>query len=313
LNKTGLWTSLTAGDYDNDGDIDYVAGNLGMNSFYRVRDNQPVRIYGKDFDNNGSFDAIPSMYLKDFQKEDQKYLEFPIHGRDDMIKQMLVIRRRFQNYQKYAVANMDSIIPETQRKDAIILEANTLQSSFIRNDGNGHFSLSPLPLQAQLSTLNGMITDDFDGDGNLDIIINTNDYSTDVSIGRYDALKGLMLKGNGNGEFKPLSFVQSGIFIPGNGKALVKIKSSDQDFRIMATQNKGPAMIFKPRKTGPVVSFSNNDLFAVAKLKGGKQQRVENYYGSSFLSQSGRFFNYSDAFISVEITNNKGEKRLIQK
>jgi hypothetical protein len=313
LDKTGLWTSLTAGDYDNDGDIDYVAGNLGMNSFYRARNNQPLRIYGKDFDNNGSFDAVPSLYLKDSQKEDSEYKEFPVHGRDDMIKQMLVIRRRFQNYQKYAAANMDSILPETQRKDAVILEANYLQSSFIRNEGNGHFSMVPLPLQAQLSSLNGMITDDFDGDGNLDIIINTNDYSTDVSIGRYDALKGLVLKGYGNGEFSPLSFIQSGIFIPGNGKSLVRVKSSDQDYRILATQNKGPAMIFKPRKQGLLVSFAKDDLFAISTLKGGKQQRVENYYGSSFLSQSGQFFNYSDAFISVEITNNKGEKRIIKK
>lgn len=312
-NRTGLWTSLTAGDFDNDGDIDYVAGNLGLNSFYRVRDSLPVRIYAKDFDDNGSFDAIPSVYLKDAQTEGSQWLEFPVHGRDDMIKQMLVTRRRFQNYQTYARATMDSILPASQRKDAIVLEANTLQSSFIRNEGNGKFSLVPLPLRAQVSALNGMITDDFDGDGNLDIMINTNDYGIDVSIGRYDALKGLVLKGNGNGEFTPLSFIQSGVFIPGNGKALVRLKSSDHQYLVMATQNKSKALVFKPRNHAPLVTFEKDDLFAVAKLKNGKQQRIENYHGSSFLSQSGHFFIHSESFISVEITNNKGSKRIIQK
>ena len=311
--KTGLWNSITAGDYDNDGDIDYVIGNLGLNSFYRVHDSMPVSIYAKDFDNNGSLDAIPTLYLKSSQEPGAKYAEFPVHGRDDMVKQMIGIRRRFQNYKSYAISTFDSIIPATQRKDALVLHANTLASSLIRNDGNGKFTLIPLPSQAQLSALNGMITDDFDGDGNPDIMINTNDYSTDVSIGRYDALNGLVLMGDGKDGFTPLSILQSGIFVPGNGKALVRVKTLNQRYLVIATQNRGAMMVYKPRKTTPVIAFKTDDLYAIATLKTGKVQRIENYYGASFLSQSGHLFNFSEAYSAVKITNRSGETREILK
>jgi ASPIC and UnbV/FG-GAP-like repeat len=308
-NKTGLWNSITSGDYDNDGDIDYVVGNLGLNSFYRIHDSMPVSIYAKDFDNNGSYDAIPSLYLKSSQEPGAKYAEFPAHGRDDMVKQMIGTRRRYQNYKSYAAATMDSVLPATQRKDALVLHANTLESALIRNNGNGKFSMVVLPAQAQLSALNGMITDDFDGDGNPDILINTNDYSTDVSIGRYDALNGLLLKGDGNNGFSPLSILQSGIFVPGNGKALVRARTVNQRYVIIATQNRGAMMVYKPRKTNTVVTFKPDDLFATATLKNGKQQRIENYFGASFLSQSGHFFSYSDAYTMVKITNSSGITR----
>ncbi len=121
---------------------------------------------------------------------------------------------------------MDEIFPPDKREGAIRLKANMLQSCFIRNDGGGKFTMIPLPKQAQVSVLNGMVADDFDGDGNLDVLINGNDYGTEVSIGRYDALNGLLLKGDGNGGFSPLSILQSGIYIPGNGKALVKLSGS---------------------------------------------------------------------------------------
>jgi hypothetical protein len=103
-----------------------------------------------------------------------------------------------------------------------------LHLPYIRNDGAGKFTLTALPWQAQISVLNGMAVDDFDDDGKLDVLINGNDYGTDPTVGRYDALNGLLLKGDGKGGFTPQTIIQSGIFIPGNGKALVKLRNKGQ-------------------------------------------------------------------------------------
>src|SRR5678816_980877 len=159
---------------------------------YKASDQYPVSIYAKDFDNNGSYDAIPSLYLP-VSMTDTTRKEFPAFGRDDIIKQMIGMRSKYQSYKTYAMTTMDSVLTQEQLEGAIVFHANNLKSSYISNNGNGKFSIKPLPTQAQLSMLCGMSTDDVDGDGNLDITINGNDYGTEVFTGRYDALNGLVL------------------------------------------------------------------------------------------------------------------------
>jgi hypothetical protein len=105
--KKGWWNRILPVDFDNDGKMDYVLGNMGRNSFYRASEKYPVRIYGKDFDNNGSYDAIPTIYLP---AVDGQLKEFPAQGRDDLIKQMIEIRRKFLNYKSYADAGIDKIL-----------------------------------------------------------------------------------------------------------------------------------------------------------------------------------------------------------
>src|SRR3990170_605889 len=151
-------------------------------------------------------------------------------------RQARTTQAKIQNYKSYATATMDQLFNPEQWDGVLNLKANNFNSSYCRNDGNGKFTLVPLSFKAQLSALNGMVTDDFDGDGNLDVVLATNDYGTDVSVGRYDALNGLMLKGNGKGNFVPQSILESGIFIPGNGKALIKLKSKSDKYLLAATQ-----------------------------------------------------------------------------
>jgi hypothetical protein len=196
---------------------------------------------------------------------------------------------------------------------AIKLSVNYLLSAYLQNDGNGRFSIKELPMQAQASILNGMIVDDFNGDGNLDVCMNTNDYSTDPNIGRYDALNGLVLKGNGNGTFTPLSILQSGINITGNGKGLCKLRGADKSFLVVATQNKGPVQVYRSKNLqSTIVIAEPGDLSAISTLKNGKKQKVEFYYGSSFLSQSGRFLHVGNNVTSVEITGKDGRKRIVE-
>jgi hypothetical protein len=291
--------------------MDYIAGNLGLNSFYRASAERPVSIRAKDFDANGSYDAIPSLFLPATLEEYSPWLEFPAYGRDDMIKQILSTRVKYQNYKQYAYAPMDSLVPEAKMKDAIKLSANYMASAFIQNRGNGKFTINELPYEAQLAPVNGMVTGDFDSDGNLDVVMNANDFGTEPLMGRYDAMNGLVLKGNGKGHFTALSNLQSGLFIPGDGKGLAKLKSSSNNYLLAATQNKGSMLIFKSKRAVKLVSVQPDDTFAILEMKNGQKLKVEFYYGSSFLSQSSRFFEIPAGAKSCNISNVKGHVRNI--
>ncbi len=106
--RNGLWNSISAGDFDNDGDIDYILGNLGLNSYYRADKGHPISIYAADFDNNGSYDAFPALYLPSSQTDTSKK-DFPAHGRDDAVKQMISMRSKFQNYKSFAISTIDQL------------------------------------------------------------------------------------------------------------------------------------------------------------------------------------------------------------
>ena len=304
--KPGWWNSIVAGDFRHTGRTDYIVGNMGLNTFYQATDQYPIYITAGDFANNRSFMAIPSLYLPDLHG---RLEEFPANGRDEIIERMPVLKKQFPDYQSFAKATMDNVIPPDKRANAIRLRANMLQSCYLRNDGNGKFTMIPLPKEAQFSVLNGMLTDDFDGDGNLDVLMSGNDYGTDVSIGRYDALNGLLLKGNGNGEFSPLSILQSGIYIPDNGKAMIKIAGSGDNYLVAASEHTGPLKVFALKRKMRMIRISPTDVSALIQFKSGKLRKEEFYYGSSFLSQSSRFLSIDDNVSAVEITDGNGNKR----
>jgi hypothetical protein len=306
--QLGWWNSIAPGDFDNDGDIDYVLGNAGQNTLYRVSPECPGKIYAKDFNNDGNYDAIPSLFLQD---EDGQKKEYPVQTRDDLIKQMISMRARFQTYRAFANTTMDKVLTGEELKEALVLQVNNLQTSLLRNLGNGKFELRPLPTQVQLSAINGMVVDDFDGDGNLDVVMNTNDFGTEVSIGRYDALNGLFLRGDGKGGFSVESISQSGIYIPGNGKALVKMRGMGNQSFLIASQNRGPLEAFASSNHFKIIPVEPMDAYATISYKNGKVQKQEFYYGASFLSQSGRFLQLDDSVVSVTVFDFQGRKRML--
>ncbi|MBX2924991.1 MAG: VCBS repeat-containing protein [Chitinophagaceae bacterium] len=309
--QAGWWTSIVPGDFDNDGDMDYVIGNLGKNTFYKATDQYPVRIYAKDFDNNNVYDMFLSLYLP-ASLQDTVKKEFPVHLRDDMIRQMESMRSKFKDYQSYATATMGQVLSPEQINGALILKANNFNSGYCRNDGGGKFTLVPLPKEAQWSALNGMVADDFDGDGNLDIVINTNDYGNEITTGRYDAMNGLLLKGDGKGNFTALSILQSGIFIPANGKALVKLTGKQDRYLLAAAQNRGALKVFKLKKETVHIPLLPGEVNAELLFTDGRKQKQEFYYGSSFLSQSARFLSMHKNIKAVTITGTNGKTRTLE-
>lgn len=306
--QTGWWTSIVAGDFRHTGRTDYIVGNAGLNTLYQASEDHPVYITAKDFDNMGGYEVIPSLFLPAVNGEMK---EFPSHGRDAIFEKIPFMKKRFNDYKSFAAATMDEIITPEMQKGAIRLKATNLKSCYLRNDGGGKFTIIPLPLQAQMSTLNGMTTGDYDNDGNLDVLVSGNDYGTEVSIGRYDALNGLLLKGDGKGGFTPLSMQQSGICIPGNGKGLVKLLSPSGNSIVAASQGLGELKLFELRKKATPVRVNSKDMFAEIKYKSGLPEKIEFYFGDSFLSQSSRFFTVNDKVDSIRITDAQGNKRTI--
>ena len=304
--KTGWWNSIVAGDFRHTGSMDYIIGNTGLNTLYQASDEYPVYITAKDFDHNGSYVPVPSLFLL---APDGKMKEFPAYGRDDIAERIPTLKKRFNNYNSFANADMDQVFTPDMRKDAQRLKATMLQSCYLRNEGNGRFTMIPLPLQAQYAPLNGMVADDFDGDGNLDVLLNGNDFSTEVSIGRLDAMNGLLLKGDGRGGFKPLSMLESGIYIPGDGKALVKLKSGNGHYLVAASQHSGPLKLFELNTPVQLVPINADDITTLVHYKNGATEKKELYYGESFLSQSARQCAPGSGAVSITITNSRGISR----
>ncbi|HEY6978281.1 MAG TPA: VCBS repeat-containing protein [Chitinophagaceae bacterium] len=304
----GWWNSIAAGDFDNDGDIDYVAGNLGSNSYYRASEQHPVRIYAGDFAHNNSYVAIPSLYLPD-EKGNKE--EFPAQTRDDIVDPLPALKKKFLTYKEFGKAGIGQLLDEKDFKTAYKLEANYMQSVYMENLGNGKFKMHALPVDAQLAPVYGMVIDDFNGDGNLDIAAVGNDYGTEVSVGRYDAMNGLIMLGNGRGNFACETILQSGLFIPGNAKAVVKLIGNKNNYLLAASQNKDVLKVYRKRNNGPLVQLLPTDVYAVVYLKNGTKRKEEIYHGTSFLSQSSLFIPINNKISAVEIINNKGEKRRV--
>jgi predicted RNA-binding Zn-ribbon protein involved in translation (DUF1610 family) len=305
----GWWNSVAAGDFDNDGDTDYLLGNVGLNGLNRPRPDQPTRVYAKDFDNNGSFDAIPTAY---FPQEDGTLAEAPFHGRDDLIKQMIRVRGEFQRYQDFARATTDQLLKPEDRKGALVLEAHFLQSVLLENTGQGGFRFRPLPLPAQLAPVFSWVVEDVDGDGNLDALGVGNDHGNEVSVGRYDALHGLLLRGDGRGNFTALRPAESGFWVPGDGKAAVRLTDARGKVLVAVTENRGPLRLFRPRNAWAVVPLRPDDVAVQVTLADGRTRREEVYWGTSFYSQSSRNLTLSPPVKAVMATNQAGKTRKIR-
>ena len=308
-NQIGWWNSIVAGDFDNDGKIDYIIGNLGQNSFLRASDQYPVSIYAKDFDNNGSVDAIVTLFLKDKKGEKKEYTAM---NRDDIVSQLPGVRKQFLLYKDFANADVHQIIPDGQMKGAVVSHANNFKSCFLKNLGNGKFELHALPDAAQVSSSNGMVVDDFNNDGDLDVAISGNDYGNEVFNGRYDAMNGLVLLGDGNGNFAPQTILQSGVFIPGDAKALIELRGQNGTYLLAASQNRGPLKVFAHKKSAQrFIPLQQTDKEIFLTLANGKKRKEEVYFGNSFLSQSSRFINVDENVRAIEVKSSDGTTRRI--
>lgn len=243
--KTGWWNCITAADIDQDGKIDFIAGNLGENSFFSSNTTYPINNYYGDFDNNGTVKTITTKFLKDRQ---DNYKEYVAASRDEAVDQVPSIKKKYLEYKTFADATFHQLFSAESIKKSIQNTANYFSSSIIKNMGNGKFTLIPLPVPAQLSSISAILPGDFNGDGITDLFLTGNDYGMEVFNGRLDAFNGLVLTGDGKGIFYPLSMEKSGVYIPLSSKALTILKSKSHGNLIIVSQHKGPLKIFVQKK-----------------------------------------------------------------
>lgn len=284
--KTGWWTSLAAADFDNDGDTDYIAGNFGENIYFKGTAQEPLRIYAKDFDNNGVYDPFISCYWQDSLGKRREYF---YHARDDMIRQLIQIRRKFNTYGALGEATVQDVFSPKELEGAQIMAANWMSSCLIKNVGGGKFEMTPLPVEAQLAPLYGILPYDFDRDGWTDILMVGNDYGMELLQGRADAFYGLILRNTGDGVFLPIKPTDSRFYVPDDARALTRISLATGNDLILATQNAGPIKVFQPEiPAGKTIRLTPEEVKARIIFKNGRQQLREFYWGNTFLSQESR-------------------------
>jgi len=297
----GWYNSLAAGDFDNDGDMDYVAGNVGLNSRYNATGDEPVSVRFSDFDKNGSMDAFLFGY--------NSGKEYPLQTRTVVTEQIPSLKKRMLYFSEYGKMGYNEMFTEPERGNAKVLTAFQMQSLYIENKGNNQFVIKPLPMAAQIAPIFGILIEDVDADCNLDIIAIGNSFAPESLNGRYDASNGSVLKGNGMGDFTSIKMNQSGLAVMGDGKALVKLNYHHTNSVLLATQNSGTLKAYDMVTVAQCIPVLPNETYATIQLKNGKQRRHEFFRGSSYLSQSGRFVNIDNTVKSLHIFTADGTKR----
>jgi enediyne biosynthesis protein E4 len=238
----GWWSSLAAVDFDNDGDMDFVAGNAGKNLYFQCSAAEPLRVYGKDFDKNGAIDPFISCYWRDSTGQKHEYF---YHPREDVIKQMVGIRKKFNTYGAYGEATVQDIFSPAELEGALIMKANWMQTSVVQNLGGGKFALHALPNEAQIAPIFGILPCDVNGDKRPDLLLSGNDYGMELQQGRADAFNGLVLIQQPDGQFQPINMEKSHFIVPREGRGLALLKIGKNREVIIAAQNRAQALVFE--------------------------------------------------------------------
>jgi enediyne biosynthesis protein E4 len=232
----GLWSRIVAADIDYDGDEDFIAGNAGLNAQWKVSAAEPMTIHYHDFNTDGKIDPILSYFIQGTS------CVYP--SRDEMLEQLPHLKKKFQSYTQYANAHLNDLLDDDQRSQAKIISAQQLQTCLIRNTGGGKFKISTLPVEAQLSRVNGILVDDFTGDGIADILLAGNFFPYRVQLGRSDAASGLLLAGDKQGNFSPRLYRETGFLADGDVRSMIKVHGRNEDL-ILCGVNDSDLKFFK--------------------------------------------------------------------
>jgi hypothetical protein len=225
----GWWHVVAAHDLNNDGRVDFILGNHGLNSFFKASKEKPVTMYVNDFDLNGTIEQIICSYNND--------ISYPVVKREDLVKQIPSLERKYPKYDEYKDQTIADIFPEEILKRSVIDSVKRMESCVMMNSGNGFFNIKSLPVEAQFSPVYTIAACDFDGDGQCNIILGGNQYRAKPETGIYAASYGLFLKCNANGEWQSVSSPESGFFSKGEMRDLKLVNIGGDRIIIVAGNN----------------------------------------------------------------------------
>ena len=304
-NYTGWWNSINAGDFDADGDIDYIVGNLGYNSVLKASVNEPVEIYAKDFDNSGNIDPVLFHYTKG--------KSHPFAMRDALIDQINGMKGRFKDYKSYSNATLEDVFTEKELEGALHLNTKTFATSFIENLGSNNFKIKALPIETQISPVFGTHIKDFDADGNLDVLLVGNNTNVESLFGFFDASYGLLLKGDGKSNFSPTNPIEVGLKTIGNARGLTLINNAKGNSILICTKNNDELQFFNTTlKHNELINLQEDDVYGEVYFKNSnRKQKIEFYYGEGYFSQNGRKYLLNENVKKIIIYNSEGKQREI--
>jgi len=232
----GWWNRIVAGDFTGHGRVDFIVGNLGLNTRFQASEAEPVTMYVKDFDRSGVSKQILSVY--------NHGTSYPIAMRDELIRALPYLKPRYPRYQDYAGQTVTDIFSAAELAGATVKQARTFATALVRNNGDGSFTLSPLPLEAQLAPVYGILAQDVDGDGKPDLLLAGNFDGVQPEIGCMSASYGLVLRGDGRGRFTPVPAAQSGFMVPGQARDIQRVRTRRGDLYVVV-RNNDHALVFR--------------------------------------------------------------------
>ncbi|MDF0715191.1 VCBS repeat-containing protein [Muricauda sp. 334s03] len=227
VNIPGLWQAIEAFDIDGDGDMDYLLGNWGTNSKFKASEEHPMKLYFNDFDNNGQTETVTAM------EKNGKY--YPLETLDGLASQMVFLKKKYTTYKSFAGDTMEEIFGKDVLDASTLMEVNTLKSGYLRND-NGTFVFVPFKNELQVSPIMSFLVDDFDDDGNTEVLIGGNYFGVKPYHGRLDSFPGALIKSDGSiilGNQLGLDFTKKSIrhlktIILNNQKYLLAVFNNDK-------------------------------------------------------------------------------------
>ncbi|HVG13669.1 MAG TPA: VCBS repeat-containing protein [Chitinophagaceae bacterium] len=232
ISLSGLWRTLHAADLDKDGDLDFVAGNIGLNNKFHFNASYPLQLWYADLDNNGFHDPVMGYYMRDASGSRELY---PALGLDDIASQVPAIKKTYLAHKDFATATMNDVFKSYE--STIKLSAKEAASCWFENKGAGVFEPRQLPVEAQFAPVNCILVNDYNRDGQPDILLAGNEYQTEVMTGRYDAGYGLLLLGNKNKEFTAVPQFKAGIFLRGDTRCMRPIIINGREMVLAAINN----------------------------------------------------------------------------
>ena len=227
--SNGWWNRIKIADINNDGYPDIIGANHGLNSRFKSTETKPVCMYAGDFGNNGTVQQVVTCYNGDSS--------YPMLLRHDLVSVLPYLKKKYLKYADYKEQTIEDIFSPEQLSKAVKLEAYRMQSSVFINNKNGTFTGRALPTEAQLSSMYGIAAEDFDKDGNIDILMGGNFYESKPEVGIYDGSYGVLLKGDGQGNFRAMPAQQSGISIRGAVRDLIVMRTGKKRIILVAENN----------------------------------------------------------------------------